>query len=52
MCQISINSEHFCFWDLLGLTAGKDFIKNIFDIIRAINNWLYADDLLYLDKLF
>ena len=44
MCQVSINSEH--------LTGDKYFKKYIFDIVWAINKWLYADDLLYLDKLF
>ena len=35
----------------MGLTGGKYFIKIIFDIIWVINNWLYADKLLYLDKI-
>ena len=39
MFQVSINS-------------GTHFIKIIFDIIWAINHWFYADQLLYLDKLF
>ena len=37
---------------ILLLTGGKYSIKIIFDIIGAINNWLYADELLYLHKLF
>ena len=49
MCQISINSGHLT---ILHLAGGKHFINIIFDIIRAINNWLYANELLYLDKLF
>ena len=35
-----------------GLTGGKYFIKIIFDILWAINNWLHADERLYPDKLF
>ena len=35
-----------------GLTGGKYFIKTIFGIILAINNWLYANKLQYLNKLF
>ena len=42
----------FNFGTNLGLAGGKYFIKIIFDIICAINNWLYANELLYLDKLF
>ena len=38
--------------DISGLASGKYFIKIIFDIILAINNWLYANELLYLKKLF
>ena len=33
-------------------TGGKYFIKIIFDIIWAIYNWLFADELLYLNKFF
>ena len=36
----------------IGLAVGKYFIKIIFDIIWAINNGLYANKLLYPDKLF
>ena len=32
MCQISVNSKHFSFWNNLGLTGGKYLIKIIFDI--------------------
>ena len=37
---------------MLGLAGDKYFIKIISDIIWAINNWLYADEPVYLDKLF
>ena len=36
----------------LGLIGNKYFIKTIFDITWAVNNCLYANELLYLDKLF
>ena len=53
MCQILINSVNdFNFRTILGLIGGKYFKKIIFDIICAINNWLYANELLYLDTLF
>ena len=42
----------FNFGNNSDLTGGKYFIKTIFNIMRAINNWLYADKLLCLDKLF
>ena len=51
-CQISNNLSIFNFRSILDLTGSKYFIKIIFDIIWAINNWLFPDELLYLDKLF
>ena len=36
---------------ILGPVGVKYFIKIIFDIIWAINNWLYTNKLLYFDKL-
>ena len=32
MCQISIDSEHFQFWNQFGPKGGKYLIKIIFDI--------------------
>ena len=32
MCQISINFEHFQYWDKFGPNSDKYFIKIIFDI--------------------
>ena len=52
MCQISINSENFNFASILGLGVGKYFIKVTFYIIWAINDWLYTDKFLYLEKQF
>ena len=53
MCQILINSVNvFDFRTILGLTGGKYFKKIIFDIICAINNWLYVNEPLYIDTLF
>ena len=43
---------NFNFGTNLRLAGSKYFIKNIFDIIWAINNWLHAHELLYLDRLF
>ena len=46
------NFDKFWAFLILDLTGGKYCIKSIFDIMWAINNWLYADELLYLSKLF
>ena len=52
MCQVSIDSGYFNVGTNLGLTGARYFIKIIFGIISATDNWLQADELLYLDKLF
>ena len=49
MCQISINSKHFNFVTILGLTAGKYFIKIMFDIKVEIGI-LEVLDVLNFDK--
>ena len=53
--HVPIFNKFWAFFDygvILGLTGGRYFTKINFDFIWEINNWLYADELLYLDKLF
>ena len=41
MCQVSINSEHFYFWDGFGPNRLLIFYKNIFDTVIEINIFEY-----------